>query len=52
MFDSGGRPVGSIWKKWSMKDSHVAPDSSAAAPTRASSPAIAVVPPSISKIGT
>src|SRR5215210_3551787 len=52
MFDSAGRPVGLIWKKWSMKDNQVAPDSSAAVPTLASSPAMAVVPPSISKIGT
>ena len=52
MFASAGSPVGSIWKKWSMNDSQVAPAASAAAPTSASSPAMAVVPPSMSKMGT
>ena len=46
------RPVGSIWKKWSMNDNHVAPAASAASPTRASSPEIAVGPPSMSKMVT
>lgn len=51
MCASAGSPVGSIWKKWSMKDSQVAPLASAEAPTLASSPAIEPVPPSMSKIG-